>query len=203
VEPRHLRELMVPIFARMIEEPEATGRLVAQAGERLKQEGLKPPIDQPSWFCNFFLDRQRVAYEDGQFSIDGRAFSPEELLGLLQEEPQRFSADVVTRPIIQDWLFPTHAYVAGPHEASYLDQLREVYRWFSLKMPQILPRYGCTLVETRVRRIIDRYAPWIDDLEELRQPERLMKQIVKDTKEIGPTFARYRQEISRLLLEIK
>ena len=203
VEPRYLRELMVLVFARLIEEPEATGRLISEAGERFRAGGQRPQIRQPGWFCNFFIDRRRVVYRDGQFSIDEKIRSKEELLQMLQEEPWRFSSDVVTRPLIQDWLLPTHAYVAGPHEAAYLAQLQEVYRWFSLEPPRVIPRYRCTLVERKIRKILERYAPWASDLEEYRQPERLGKQIIKATSEIGPTFARSREEMDRILDELK
>lgn len=203
VEPRHLRELMAPIFTRLIEEPQATGRLVAQAGERLKREGQASPLHQPEWFCNFFIDRRRVAYRDGRFSIEGESLSREELLELLREEPHRFSSDVVTRPLIQDWLFPTCAYVAGPHEAAYLAQLREVYHLFSLEMPQIIPRHRATLVEQKIGKIIERYAPGVDQLEDYRQPERLMRQIVSASTDLGSTFARCRDEIASVLEEIE
>ena len=202
IEPRELRELMVPIFARLIEEPEATGRLINEAGGKLRESGRTPLLRQPERFCNFFVDRRRVIYCNGQFSIDGQIFSKGELLGLLREEPHRFSSDVVTRPLIQDWLFPTYAYVAGPHEARYLVQLTEVYRWFALEPPQIVPRHRATLVERRIRRILDRYAPWAE-LEDYRQPERLMNRIVKETSELGAAFASKREEIARILDELK
>ncbi|MFQ6090060.1 MAG: bacillithiol biosynthesis cysteine-adding enzyme BshC, partial [Candidatus Bipolaricaulia bacterium] len=203
VEPRHLQELIAPIFTRLIEEPDVTGRLVAQAGKVLEREGKAPQIRHPQWFCNFFIDRQRVTYRDRRFQIGEETFSREELLLMVQEEPYRFSSDVVTRPLIQDHLFPTYAYVAGPHEGAYLDQLHGVYRWFGLETPQVIPRYGATLIETRVRRILDRYAPWAEDLEEYRQPEQLMKRVVRATSDLGLSFARYREEIARILEEIK
>ncbi|MFQ6118021.1 MAG: bacillithiol biosynthesis BshC, partial [Candidatus Bipolaricaulia bacterium] len=203
VEPRSLRELMVPLFARLIEEPEATGRLINEAGERLREEGQAPPLRQPERFCNFFIDRRRAIWRDGRFSVDGRTYAKEELLELLQEEPHRFSSDVVTRPLIQDYLFPTYAYIAGPHEAAYLAQLEGVYHWFSLEPPRIVPRHRATLVERRIRKILDRYAPWADGLEDYRQPERLMRQIVSASTDLGPTFARCREEVDRILREVQ
>ena len=205
VEPRTLRELMVPVFARLIEEPAATGRLVAQAGERLRREGRPPALRQPEHFCNFFVDRRRVLFRDGRFSIgvDGQTYSKEELLRLLEEEPERFSTDVVTRPLVQDWLLPTRAYVAGPNEAAYLAQLGEVYRWFSLRMPRVILRHRCTLIERRIKRILDRYAPWDVKLEDYREPERLAKRIAKAMSGLEEGFVRRREEIARILEGLK
>ncbi len=58
------------------------------------------------------------------------AFCMDELLRIMDNHPEDFSTNVILRPLIQDVYLPTVAYVAGPGEASYYAQLKEVYEHF-------------------------------------------------------------------------
>ena len=55
--------------------------------------------------------------------------------------------DVLLRPIVQDTLFPTICYVAGPSELAYLGQLRGVYDHFGVPMPLMYPRATATILD--------------------------------------------------------
>ena len=68
-----------------------------------------------------------------------------------------FSPNVLLRPIVQDTLFPTICYVAGPSELAYLGQLGGVYHHFGIPMPLIYPRGSATLVDSSTARFLSRY----------------------------------------------
>ncbi|PSQ77127.1 MAG: bacillithiol biosynthesis cysteine-adding enzyme BshC, partial [Bacteroidetes bacterium QH_6_63_17] len=61
------------------------------------------------------------------------------------------------RPLMQDHLLPTAAYVAGPGEVSYFAQYGDVYDWAGLEMPLIHPRASVSLVEGKVQKVLDKY----------------------------------------------
>src|SRR5690606_18457443 len=46
---------------------------------------------------------------------------------LLRQKPENFSNNVVTRPIMQEWLFPTLAFIAGPGEIAYWGELKKAF----------------------------------------------------------------------------
>ena len=71
--------------------------------------------------------------------------------------PETFSPNVLLRPVVQDTLFPTICYVAGPNELAYLAQLRGVYESFGVPMPLMQPRASATLIDAAAVRFLSKY----------------------------------------------
>ena len=76
---------------------------------------------------------------------------------MARRAPASFSPNVLLRPLVQDTLFPTICYVAGPSELAYLGQLRGVYESFGIPMPLMYPRATATLVDSATARFLNRY----------------------------------------------
>ena len=73
---------------------------------------------------------------------------------------------MLLRPIVQDTLFPTICYVAGPSELAYLGQLRGVYEHFGVPMPLMFPRATATLRRFGARRASSRSTTFpLEDLQ--------------------------------------
>jgi uncharacterized protein YllA (UPF0747 family) len=81
------------------------------------------------------------------------------------DHPERFSPNVLLRPIVQDTLFPTICYVAGPSELAYLGQLRGVYDHFGVPMPIMYPRASATLIDSATVRFLSKYEVPLEDLQ--------------------------------------
>lgn len=106
--------------------------------------------------------------EDGRFSIEPaedsfrlkgkrKKLSREEIQNILEEQPERFSPNVLLRPICQDYLFPTAFYIAGPSEVSYFAQVTPLYKDFNIEPPFIYPRSSATIVEKNISGVIEKY----------------------------------------------
>jgi uncharacterized protein YllA (UPF0747 family) len=80
-----------------------------------------------------------------------------ELIQEAREHPERFSPNVLLRPLVQDTLFPTACYVAGPNELAYLAQLKGVYDAFGLPMPLIQQRATATVVDANTMKFLTRH----------------------------------------------
>ena len=76
-----------------------------------------------------------------------------------------FSPNVLLRPIVQDTLFPTICYVAGPNELAYLGQLRGVYEHFGVPMPIMYPRASATLLDSAALRFLTKYDVPLESLQ--------------------------------------
>jgi bacillithiol biosynthesis cysteine-adding enzyme BshC len=107
---------------------------------------------EPSDSGDYFLKNLRQRY------------TKEELLSIAETTPELLSPNVVARPLCQDTLFPTIAYVAGPGEIAYYAQLKPVYDYFNIPMPIIYPRSSVTLIEEKVQKILEKYSLELDDL---------------------------------------
>ena len=104
-----------------------------------------------------------------------------ELLSVLQSEPWRFSPNVALRPVTQDYMMPTAAYVAGPGEISYFAQLQGLYDFLDVSMPVIYPRASMTIVENKVERVMEKNELLVKDLSE--HHEHLFSRLSKHTAE--------------------
>jgi uncharacterized protein YllA (UPF0747 family) len=73
-----------------------------------------------------------------------------------EADPMRFSTSALLRPIIQDTLLPTAAYVGGPGELAYFAQLPPLYAAFGMSMPLLVPRARFAVIEPRAQRLLTR-----------------------------------------------
>ena len=99
---------------------------------------------------------------------------------LLQEAetaPSAFSPNVLLRPIVQDTLFPTICYVAGPNELAYLGQLRAIYNRFDVAMPLMYPRASMTLLDAPAMRFLTKYRLPLEALQ--AQDESALNQLLE------------------------
>jgi len=180
-DPR-LKEMGVDVFRREIsEDSPSTGRAI-EASQRLRQAGYGAQIPLHEGILNIFYtdsERRSIQSKDGTFSIKGAEplVRKEELLARAKERPSLFSPNVLLRPIYQDALLPTVAYVGGQAEVAYFAQMKGVYEAFGLPMPIIYPRKNVTIVEKKVAQILKKYGLEIPDL--WTQPDGLIAEIAK------------------------
>lgn len=82
-----------------------------------------------------------------------------ELEALLVNEPERFSANVLLRPVVESLILPTVAYVAGPGEYRYLTtQARAVYPFLDAPVQAPVPRWGGAVADDVTERLLSRLA---------------------------------------------
>jgi bacillithiol biosynthesis cysteine-adding enzyme BshC len=154
------KPLVVSLFAREIEQPGRTSELAAQAGAELAARGyhaqVTPHEKQPALF---HLDggREPIRHQDGRFTIGEKSYTATDLGALVRQAPQEFSPNVLMRPLVQDTLFPTVCYVAGPSELAYLGQLRGVYAAFGVPMPLMQQRATATILDSNSMRFLAKH----------------------------------------------
>ncbi len=154
------KPLVNKVFAHELKTSGRTVTLVQEAGNRIAKLGYKPQLnlqaDRPALF---YLDGVRFPiYNSGEgFRIGTATRTLKSLIEELDKRPERFSANVALRPLVQDTLFPTIASVVGPSELSYLAQLREVYKDFGIRMPLVFPRASASIIDPAATRFLNKH----------------------------------------------
>ncbi len=184
-----LKQLAARILRQEVAEAPRSSQAVLSASASLRALGYPVQIEARLDGVNCFLlqEGRRGLVKDGEdFRLrDSRQTIPAaDLRRLAQEQPERLSPNVVLRPIMQDAIFPTIAYVAGPGELAYFAQLRPVYQTFDVPMPLIVPRATLTLLEPRVGQLLERFHLSLPDL--VLEPEQLASRVLR--AQLPPDF---------------
>lgn len=164
-----VHRLSVDVYRKAIDSAAELRADILSDSASLVQHGYHAQVHVPENSTLVFLtrhgDRLPLDQHDGKFLIDGKEAIPaSELKTLLADRPLDFSPNVLLRPLVQDSLLPTLAYVAGPSELAYLGQVRSLYRTFGRPQPVVFPRAGFTLLDSRTERLMEKYALSLDDV---------------------------------------
>lgn len=178
------RVAAVPVLEREIAAPTESTRISNAAGEALGHMGYPQQVVKGADECNFFVEcdgrRCKVTWDGQHFHVatQPRAFTRDEMLALLHNEPGRFSANVLTRPVVQQALFPVSAYVGGPGEIAYWLQLRGVFERHGYPMPIVYPRAQALLLDAKTRKLHDKFGfeadAWLAPPEQIESRALLM-----------------------------
>lgn len=187
------RSLQANVIEREIKEPLESTRRLMSAGNALEKLDFQPQIMKSDHECNFFLEvegrRRKVIFEDGEFQVpqEESAYEPEHLLALLREAPERFSANVALRPVVQQHLFKAVAYVGGPSEVAYWGQLKSLFEHFEEPMPVVFPRTQCVLTTTKLKKLMKKLSLTVRDLE--LPADQLEQKVLRDVTQ-DPSYQR-------------
>jgi bacillithiol synthase len=165
--------LAAPAYRRaLVQSEKLAGELLAR-GRELVRAGYHAQVKFTGRSTLLFLNldgrRLPLRRRNAGFAAGETVFSFAELEGLIERSPEAWSANVLLRPVVQDALLPTAAYVAGPAEIAYFAQAQAVYRQLETRMPAIVPRAGFTLVSPAVARLLEKYHLGIRDVFRGRQ----------------------------------
>ena len=153
--------------------------------------------------------RAPIAFIGGKFASGEQSWTKEELMRDVQAEPENFSPNALLRSLMQDFLLPTAAYIAGPAEIAYFAQSEVIYGKLLGHMPVILPRAAYTILDAKTEKLLRRYGLKIEDVwrgsQELRRkmetssvPATLGKNFDKTVKESARMLAQLKKQIVRL-----
>jgi len=155
------KPLVSDLFARELENPCRTAKQAREAGALMASLGHEPQVEpSEDSVALFYMDgagRRAIKRHSNEFTIGETHRTSAELRQEAVDHPERFSPNVLLRPLVQDRLFPTVCYVAGPAELAYQAQLGGIYRQFGVEVPLLYSRASATILDSAATRFLDRY----------------------------------------------
>lgn len=182
-----LARIVEPIYRAAVEKSADLASKLLARGRALEDAGYHQQVKVTESSVLLFTSRNGVrtpisrhaSPDTTEFVIDGIAagekLSEAELLQEISEHPERFSPNVLLRPVLEDYLLPTLAYTGGAAEAAYFAQAGVVYETLVGRVTPVLPRFSATIVEPKTHRLLEKHQIAINDVFE--GPEMLRRQI--------------------------
>jgi bacillithiol biosynthesis cysteine-adding enzyme BshC len=203
-----LKRLAAPVLRRELREGSPTSNLAIAVGDSLLAAGYHQQVPVRPGFFNLFAvvqgERRALRFSDGAVEVRGlgERWTLDEAERHLEREPGAWSPGVLLRPLVQDFLLPTAAYVGGPAEIAYHAQLGGSYQHFGIPRPALLPRPSLTLVEPAQARALEAEGLALLDME--ADPEGLLSRWTKDAyPEVEDAFTRTRDALSREMTTVE
>jgi bacillithiol biosynthesis cysteine-adding enzyme BshC len=208
-----LHRVAAPLYQHALAERDPLNEKLLQRGKDLDRAGYDAQVKVTSRSTLLFYMgdgvRQVITAIADKFQAGEKTWTREELVRMTHVEPETFSPNALFRPVVQDFLLPTAAYVGGPAEISYFAQSEVVYRHLLGRMPVMLPRAGFTLVDAKAAKLLRKYNLTVEDVwagsQDLRHkmegasvPKTLAKSFERDQKQIQKLLARLGQQIAKL-----
>ena len=208
-----LHKVAAPLYQHALAERDALNEKLLQRGKDLDRAGFAAQVKVTARSTLLFrMDdggRQVITANTENFHVGEKAWPREQLVQLTHTEPEKFSPNALFRPVVQDYLLPTAAYIAGPAEISYFAQSEVVYRHLLGKMPVMLPRSGFTLVDAKANKLLRRYGLHVENvwagsqglrhrMERQSVPGALSKQFDDDQKQIAKMLTQLGKQIEKL-----
>ncbi|MFD2044003.1 bacillithiol biosynthesis cysteine-adding enzyme BshC [Ornithinibacillus salinisoli] len=200
-----VRKLESNHFLNIIEKQTQLSKRVYATEQHLKQDGYSISLDVDPDDAHLFYhhNKERILLKrDEHGNWVGKQnevkLTTEELLEIARNNPELLSNNVVTRPLMQELLFPTLAFIGGPGEISYWSVLKPAFHIMDLKMPPIMPRLSFTYMDRKVEKLLAKYnipvAEAINRGIDVRKMQWLMSQS-------NPPIQKVVQELKRVMEE--
>ncbi len=154
----NLRRIEAPMFQELIIKQKQIAQALEISKDQLIGLGYEPQADIREGNANLFVvhegERLLLQCQDDHFKDKSERIhmSEDQLIHLAEQQPENFSNNVFTRPLMQNFLFPVLGAVLGGGEIAYWGLTREAFRSVGDQMPVILPRLEFTLVEGTVQK---------------------------------------------------
>ncbi|MEK4485015.1 bacillithiol biosynthesis cysteine-adding enzyme BshC [Psychrobacillus sp. FSL H8-0484] len=164
------RQLESEYFQLFVQQSSELAKVVFEHEAVFEHAGFGTPIQTKESAAHLFYveDGERFLLErkDHMFihEAKGISFTKEELMDIAKNHPEKLSNNVVTRPIMQEMVFPTLSFIGGPGEIAYWATLKTAFELFNMKMPVIMPRLSVTIVNSKTQSLLEKLSFTIQDV---------------------------------------
>lgn len=210
-----LKKTFIPILTDELVN-QSSDKHITETNQKLIKAGVEPQVNSRE-INLFYIDengRNRIEKQGDKYAVVGTntSFTQDEIIAEVNKTPEKFSPNVVLRPVYQQIILPNIAYVGGPSEIAYWLQLKDVFAYHNAAFPVLIPRNSATVIDKPTNARMDKLKVTMKDMfrdieevikeyvvqnsavsigfeEEKEQLASIYAAIIKKTKEIDPTVA--------------
>lgn len=168
---REAHALGSDVLRQAIERAQELHEALVKRDEELKAAGYHSQVlVSNTTSLLFLLDAESKArlplkqLGEGKWQAGRQNYSSADLLAILADEPERLSPSALLRPVFQDSILPTMAYIGGPAEVAYYAQSQVLFERILGRTTPILPRLTATLVEPAIAELLRKHEISVDSL---------------------------------------
>jgi len=148
----------------------AHDRAAKRAAAPMLLRGLDEPLDDglSPVLVEGRLGRDRLKKDGAEYVTrrSGERFTKAQLSRIADEQPERLSPNVLLRPVIEAFLFPTVAYLGGPGEMEYLPESAPLFSRLGVTPQKPVRRWSGIIIETRVEKVLKKHGLKPEDFNE-------------------------------------
>jgi len=198
-----VHSIAAPLLQKAGQRAQSLTQALLDRGKELEAAGYHSQVKVTSASTLLFYLRDGARFpvhsKNGHFSVDGEHWSREDFETRISSHPELFTANVLLRPVLQDYLLPTATYVAGPAETAYFAQVQVVYDDLLGRSTSISPRFSTTLMDARLASWMRKYGLRLRDV--LQPKDDFLTFLSRRTipADIKDDFDRSREQLQRLL----
>jgi bacillithiol synthase len=179
--------------------------ILESTNNRIEQLGYKVQVN-PREINFFYLDgdiRERIVKDAEGYKVlnTSLTFSKEQLFQLIEMNPEKFSANVVTRPLYQECILPNLAYIGGPGELSYWLQYKELFRHYNIPFPILMPRNFAMVINKNLDKKIQKLG--LKDMDLFQDENELKKKFIAGQEDLAFDFSEERKIFDELFDKLK
>ncbi len=147
--------------------------------------------------------RERIVFEDGLYKVNNTeiAFTKEEILTELNKNPEKFSPNVIMRPLYQEVVLPNLSYIGGGGELAYWLQLKELFNSSNIPFPILMLRNSVLFTTEKLSKKLEKIGAGYPDL--FLKQDILCKKTVKDCSTLELSFQDQKNKLKAIFDELK
>jgi bacillithiol biosynthesis cysteine-adding enzyme BshC len=166
---------------------------------------LSDPQVKPREINLFYLSqegRNRIAFENNRYVIvdTEHSFSKDEIIALLNSHPERFSPNVLLRPVYQEKILPNLAYIGGPGELAYWLECKRMFDHYHVAFPLLVLRNNLLQIDLRTQVRMEKLG--IDDEQLFMDSDVWIRKFTEKNSELTDPFAGKQEKLDLIYNEL-
>lgn len=200
----NLRGIEASVFEKIIMKNDDLEQAYRSAADDIITMKYEPQADVVEGGANLFYihegERLLLFKHEGEYTDRKRrvSFSKDEIIELVRLYPERFSNNVLTRPLMQDSVLPVLGTVLGGGEISYWGLTRKAFETMGMKMPIIVPRMSFTIVDGTLQKHMAKYDLSFEDVRDRLQLKRDEWLKAQDNLQLDKQFGDVKKSFQQL-----